>query len=61
MAHQYSVEIHQKITQDLAQVQAQLPLAQGEDLARLQGQEQELVFFRNYLSEHFDLKHFEYF
>ena len=61
MAHQYSVEIHQKITQELAQVQAQLPLAQGEDLARLQGQEQELVFFRNYLSEHFDLKHFEYF
>jgi len=61
MAHQYSVEIHQVISKSLLETQKALAQAQGLEKARLQGREQELAFFRNYLSEHFDLKHFPYF
>lgn len=65
MAHQFSVEIHNFLTGNLAEARRILAVAaQERDEAAMRFQEgriAELLFFRQQISEKYDLKNQQYF
>ncbi|MEW6220267.1 MAG: hypothetical protein AB1634_12140 [Thermodesulfobacteriota bacterium] len=65
MAHEFSVQIHAFLSQELARARERLAaaVAQGDrSSARFQeGMVEELLFFRGRLSESYDLKNQKYF
>lgn len=65
MAHQFSVEIHNYLTESLDETRRLLAKAEAEkDAAGVRFQEgriEELLFFRRQMSEKYDLKNQKYF
>lgn len=60
MAHEYSVQVHNWITQKIEQIKTQKKPAKKkndiETIEYLSGQLEELLFFQQYLTEHIDLQ-----
>ena len=65
MTNQYSIEIHQYVTQKIKEIEDQLLLAKERndpgELRFLEGQLQEFHTFREYMHEKIDLKTQEYY
>ncbi len=64
MAHQYSVEIHNFITQHLQKTEQELEAETAESgvrHSRLKGRREELLFFRDLLTRKYDLENRKYY
>lgn len=60
MPNEYSVEIHDFISQEISEINRQLEHHVNQD-QYLKGRLTELLWLRDYLGEHIDLKNFNYY